>query len=412
VFFFASIPMAPLRQFAARSLALSAPGAQRAAYASSAGPLRQTPLYDLNVSKGGKMVEFGGWAMPVTYGGPDGGIVPSHLHTRRSAGLFDVSHMVPVKIHGKDRAAFMERVVVGDIRDLPANMGTLSLITNDKGGLVDDCIVTNAGDYIYLVINAGHEEKDLPHMEAILADFKAKGGDASIEVIAGSGLLALQGPKAVEVLGRLCPGVDFKTVKFMSGHKMKVAGYECFVTRSGYTGEDGFELGVRREDTLPLATLLLDEPEVLPVGLGARDSLRLEAGLCLYGNDLDDTTTPAEAGLVWTIGGRRKKEGGFTGADIVLKQIADKKVARKRVGFTTEGATARPGSAIFTKDGVAVGTVTSGATSPCLKKPIGMAYVASAHSKVGTELTVEVRNKKQPLTIAKMPFTEPGYFRG
>lgn len=358
------------------------------------------------------MVEFGGWEMPVIYAGAEGGIVHTHLHTRKSAGLFDVSHMVPLRIHGKDRAAFMEKVVVGDIQELPANMGTLSLITNDKGGLIDDCIVTNAGDHIYMVINAGHESKDLPHMEAIMADFKAKGGDVSYEVVEGGGLLALQGPKAVTVMARLCPDVDFSKIKFMSGHWMKVAGYDCFVTRSGYTGEDGFEMGVKKADTLALASLLLEQPEILPVGLGARDSLRLEAGLCLYGNDLDDTTTPAEGGLVWTIGARRKKEGGFTGSDIILKQIANKSVARKRVGFTSEGASAREGSKIFTKEGEQVGQVTSGGLSPCLKKPIGMAYVASKHSKIGTELLVEIRNKKQPLKVAKMPFTEPGYFRG
>lgn len=358
------------------------------------------------------MVEFGGWDMPVIYGGPEGGIVHTHMHTRKSAGLFDVSHMVPVKIHGKDRAAFMERVVVGDIKELPANMGTLSLITNEKGGLVDDCIVTNAGDFIYLVINAGHENKDLPHMDKILADFKAKGGDASYEVIENGGLLALQGPRAVTVMSRLCPDVDFNKIKFMSGHKMKVAGFECFVTRSGYTGEDGFEMGVKQADTVALASLLLEQSEVLPVGLGARDSLRLEAGLCLYGNDLDDTTTPAEAGLVWTIGARRKKEGGFTGADIILKQIAEKKVSRKRIGFVSEGPSAREGAKIFTKEGEEVGKVTSGGLSPCLKKPIGMAYVASKYFKAGTELLVEIRNKKLPLTVAKMPFTEPGYFRG
>eukprot|EP00667_Euglena_gracilis_P009512 EG_transcript_9664 len=358
------------------------------------------------------MVEFGGWEMPVIYAGAEGGIVHTHLHTRKSAGLFDVSHMVPVRIHGKDRAAFMEKVVVGDIKDLPSNMGTLSLIPNAKGGLIDDCIVTNAVDYIYLVINAGHESKDLPHMEGILADFKAKGGDASIEVVEGGGLLALQGPKAVAVMSRLCPDVDFSKVKFMSGHWMKVAGFDCFVTRSGYTGEDGFEMGVKRADTVALASLLLEQPEVLPVGLGARDSLRLEAGLCLYGNDLDETTTPAEAGLVWTIGARRKKEGGFTGADVILKQIADKKVGRKRVGFITDGATAREGAKIFTKDGEEVGRVTSGGMGPCLKKPIGMAYVTTKSSKVGTELLVEIRNKKQPLTVAKMPFIDPGYFRG
>jgi len=394
----------------ARQLAKSAFRSIR--YGSSVADLRKTPLYDTNVSLGGKMVEFGGWAMPVTYGGQEGGIMHTHLHTRANAGLFDVSHMVPVKIHGKDRARFMEHVVVGDIQDLESGMGQLSVIPNHQGGLIDDCIVTNAGEYIYLVINAGHEDKDLPHMEAILADFKAKGGDASIEVIAGGGLLALQGPKAVTVMSRLCPDVDFKKVKFMSGQKMKVAGYECFVTRSGYTGEDGFELGVKREDTVALASLLLEQPEVLPVGLGARDSLRLEAGLCLYGNDLDDTTTPVEAGLVWTMGPRGKKEGKYPGFEIINKQRLEKSATRARVGFTSKGPSAREGADVFNEEGEKVGKVTSGVVSPCLKQPIGMAYVQKRYQKAGNSLLVDVRGKKLPMTITKMPFTEPGYFRG
>lgn len=336
----------------------------------------------------------------------------THMHTRENAGLFDVSHMVPCRVHGKDRAAFMEKVLVGDIQDLPENMGQLSLLPNEQGGLIDDCIVTNAGDHLYLVINAGHEDKDLPHIQKYMDEFKAKGGDVSLEVVTGGGLLALQGPKAVTVMSRLCPDVDFSKVKFMAGMKMKVGGYECFVTRSGYTGEDGFELGVKGEDTVALASMLLEQAEVLPVGLGARDSLRLEAGLCLYGNDLNETTTPVEAGLVWTLGARAKENGGFVGADVILKQRAEKSFTRKRVGFTSKGASPREGSLIFNAEGEQIGNVTSGVVSPCLKHPIGMAYVAKKYQKAGTELFVEVRNKKQPLTIAKMPFTEPGYFRG
>ena len=285
------------------------------------------------------------------------------------------------------------------------------------GGLIDDCIVTNAGDHLYLVINAGHEDKDLVHIQKYMAEFKAKGGDVSLEVVEGGGLLALQGPKAVDVMTRLCPDVDFSKIKFMSGHKMKVGGFECFVTRSGYTGEDGFEMGVKREDTVALASMLLEQPEVcclycrcrlgttqvctahesccftrqvLAVGLGARDSLRLEAGLCLYGNDLDDTTTPSEAVLVWTIGARRKQEGGFVGSDKILGQIKDKSATRKRVGFTSTGPSAREGSPIFTKEGEKVGNVTSGVVSPCLKQPIGMAYVGKGFAKAGVGLPVFV----------------------
>ena len=305
-------PAAPMRAFAG----------------DAASELRRTPLYTLNTELGGTMVEFGGWAMPVKYAGKEGGIMHSHLHTRSAAGLFDVSHMVPLRFHGADRAAFMETFLLGDILELPEGMGTLSSIPNDAGGLIDDCICTNAGDHMYLVINAGHEDKDLPHIQAKLDEFVGAGGDVSMELAGGGGLLALQGPSAVDVLARLCPDVDFAQMAFMSGRKLDIDGRECFVTRSGYTGEDGFEIGVGEAEAESLATQLLEQPEVLPVGLGARDSLRLEAGLCLYGNDLDDTTTPAEAVLMWTVGKRRRAEGGFPGHEVIMQQFKEKSAAR------------------------------------------------------------------------------------
>eukprot|EP00656_Telonema_subtile_P043214 TRINITY_DN49609_c0_g1_i2.p1 TRINITY_DN49609_c0_g1~~TRINITY_DN49609_c0_g1_i2.p1 ORF type:complete len:405 (+),score=113.39 TRINITY_DN49609_c0_g1_i2:76-1290(+) len=382
-------------------------------YAAAAGELRKTPLYDLNVELGGKMVEFGGWSMPVTYGGKEGGILPTHMHTREAAGMFDVSHMVPVRFYGKDRAKFMESFLVGDIQEIPENMGQLSSIPNEQGGLIDDCIVTNAGDHMYLVINAGHEDKDLPHIEALMADFKGKGGDVSMEVATGGGLIALQGPKAVDVMSRLCPDFDFGPMPFMGASWIDVAGTKCFVTRSGYTGEDGFEIGVGGAHAASLAAALLEQPEVRGVGLGARDSLRLEAGLCLYGNDMDDTTTPSEAGLLWTIGKRRRQEGGFVGAETILGQIKDKSlVTRKRIGFTTKGAPAREGMEIFNQEGDKIGSVTSGVSSPCLKQAIGMAYVEKKYFKSGTELQVQVRKKMQPLTVTKMPFVPANYYRG
>lgn len=347
--------------------------------------------------------------MPVTYAGKEGGIMSTHLHTREHAGMFDVSHMIPLRFHGKDRARFMETFLVGDIQELPENMGTLSSIPNAQGGLIDDCICTNAGDHMYLVINAGHEEKDLPHIRAQLEAFD---GDVSMELVENSGLIALQGPKAVKVMERLCPDFQFNSMDFMSGHSMTLDGHQCFVTRSGYTGEDGFEIGVAGDAAASLAGLLLDQPE-MPVGLGARDSLRLEAGLCLYGNDLDETTTPSEAGLLWTIGKRRRAEGGFVGADVILGQIADKKlVKRKRVGFVTQGAPAREGMAVLNGEGEQVGVVTSGVMSPCTKKPIGMAYVEKKYFKSGTELQVQVRKKVQPLTVTKMPFVDANFWRG
>jgi aminomethyltransferase len=207
------------------------------ALSDDAAALRRTPLWEMHREMGATMTGFGGWDMPLKYPGKEGGIMGSHLHTRAAAGLFDVSHMVPLRFHGKDRAAFMETILPSDILGLPENMGTLSSLPNGDAGLIDDCICTNAGDHMYLVINAGHEDKDIPHIEERMSAFD---GDVSMEVVEGGGLLAIQGPKAVDVMARLCPDVDFAGVAFMSGHKMTVDGAECFVTRSGYTGEDGF----------------------------------------------------------------------------------------------------------------------------------------------------------------------------
>ena len=390
------------------------------ALASDAGEeLRRTPLWSLHKELGATMTGFGGWDMPLKYPGKDGGIMGSHHHCRNAAGLFDVSHMVPVKVHGKDRAAFMETFLVGNILELPEHMGTLSSIPNDEAGLLDDCICTNAVDHMYLVINAGHEDKDLPHIRAKMDSFVAAGGEVSMEVTVGDGLLALQGPKAATVLQRLSPEFDIGTMPFMSGYDMAVGGYECFVTRSGYTGEDGFEIKVPGEHAEALARTLLAQEEVLPVGLGARDSLRLEAGLCLYGNDLDDTTNLAEGVLMWTVGKRRREEGGFPGHDILMRQFTEKSAVRKRVGFACEtpdggkrAAPVREGSAIFDAEGEQVGVVTSGVQSPCLGKPIGMAYVASKYQKAGNELFADVRGKKQKLTVTKMPFVPANYYRG
>ena len=239
------------------------------------------------------MTEFGGWDMPLYY---EDGIMAEHKHCRDEAGLFDVSHMVPIRITGADRVAFAEKVFPASVAELPGGQGCLTNMPNANGGLIDDCIITNAGDHLFLVINAGHEDKDLPHMQAILDE---SGLDAQINVIDSPGLLALQGPKAVGVLARLCDDdINFNDFAFMTGRNLSVCGTDCFVTRSGYTGEDGFELTVPTDKAESLAQELLDQPEVKAIGLGARDSLRLEAGLCLYGNEMDDTTSPLEAGLL------------------------------------------------------------------------------------------------------------------
>jgi len=383
--------------------------------ATASGPLRKTPLYDTHVALGGKMVPFGGWGMPVQY--PDG-IVKSHEWTRTSAGLFDVSHMVGVIVRGADRVALMEKLTPADLKSLPEGMGGLTVIPNEDGGVIDDCIVTNAGDHLYMVINAGHEETDLPHIRKYMDEMVRAGADVSLEVLADNGILALQGPKAVSVLQKLVSD-DLKALTFGMAKTMTVAGIEgCYVARSGYTGEDGVEIAVPKgtgsmHGVVQLWEALMADDDVKPVGLGARDSLRLEAGLCLYGNDLDTTTSPAEGSLFWVVAKRRRGEpGSFVGSERILSEIANKSASRKRAGFTIDGAPARSGTPVMNETGEEVGIVTSGSHSPMLKKGIGMAYVKPEYNKVGTELYVTLRKKQQKITITKMPFVPTNYYRG
>jgi len=360
------------------------------------------------------MVEFGGWDMPVQY--PDG-IVKSHEHTRQAAGLFDVSHMLGCVVRGADRVAFMEKLCTADLAGLPEGMGSLTVITNETGGVIDDCIVTNAGDHLYMVINAGHEEVDLPHIKKHMDAFIATGGDVSFETLPTNGILALQGPKAASVLQRLVSD-DLQQIGFMYAKTMSVAGIDgCFVARSGYTGEDGFEIAVpkgsgNKHAVVTLWETLLTDPEVMPVGLGARDSLRLEAGLCLYGNDLDTTTSPAEGTLFWVVAKNRRVPGSFIGSERILEEITNKSAARKRAGFVITGAPARSGTAVLNEAGEEVGVVTSGGHSPILKKVVCMCYVKPEYNKAGTELYVMLRKKKQTITITKMPFVPQNYYRG
>ncbi|XP_053377477.1 aminomethyltransferase, mitochondrial-like isoform X2 [Mercenaria mercenaria] len=305
----------------------------------STGLLR-TGLYDFHVENGAKMVPFAGWEMPVQY---KDSISESHNNIRTQAGIFDVSHMLQTKVSGKDRIKFMESLVVGDIAGLKENQGTLSLFTNEKGGIIDDLIINKTDeDYLYVVSNAGCADKDLPLMMNQAENLRCKGLDVEVDVIC-NGLLALQGPAMVKVLQ---PGLDFdlSELPFMTTKSASVYGInDCRVTRCGYTGEDGVEISVASGRAAELAQHLLNSSKDVDcrlTGLGARDSLRLEAGLCLYGNDIDETTTPIEATLAWTIGKRRKEEGGFPGADIILKQIKEKPKQR-RVGFTSTGPPAR-----------------------------------------------------------------------
>lgn len=371
----------------------------------SEAPLRKTPLHGLHQELGADMTGFGGWDMPLYY--KSLGIMKEHSHCRTQAGLFDVSHMIPLQVLGKDRVKFIERVTVADVQALPVGTGQLSSLPNEKGGLMDDLIVTNMGDHLYMVINAGHEPKDLPHMRNNL-----EGLDASINVLEGRGLLALQGPKAALVLESLCKH-DLKKFQFMTAAKFQVGGVDCFVTRSGYTGEDGFEIMCEGKDAVGLAQKILAHPEVKPIGLGARDSLRLEAGLCLYGNDLDDGKTPIEGGLAWTISKNRREKGGFIGADVILAQLKNPKTVKiKRCGFTNTGPPARSHDKIFNLDGNEVGEITSGVFGPTAKSPVSMGYVQSEYANKGTKLEVQVRGKKYPLTVTPMPFVPHNFFRG
>lgn len=351
------------------------------------------------------MVEFAGWRMPVQYTDSH---INSHMHTRQHCSLFDVSHMLQTKVHGRDRIKFMESLVVADIAELKDNQGTLSLFTNDKGGIMDDLIVTKTDqDHLYVVSNAGCADKDSAHMKAKLAECKAAGLNVDLEFL-DDALIALQGPSMSRVLQE---GVkdDMKKLSFMFSVQTSVFGVPCKITRCGYTGEDGVEISVPSSCVVELTEQLLSNPEVKLAGLGSRDSLRLEAGLCLYGNDIDDTTTPVEAALVWTIGKRRRQSRDFPGAEIIVPQIKAK-TQRKRVGLVSTGPPVRPHTPILNMDGKVIGEVTSGCPSPCLKKNIAMGYVDSAFSKNGTQIQVEVRKKSVPATISKMPFVPTNYY--
>lgn len=375
---------------------------------SSEAPMQKTPLFDFHRAHGGKMVEFAGWSMPVQY--KDSHIV-SHMHTRQHCSIFDVSHMLQSKVHGRDRIKFMESLVVADVAELKDNQGSLSLFTNEKGGIMDDLIVTKTDQgYLYVVSNAGCSDKDSAHMKAKVAELKAAGLDVDLEFLEES-LIALQGPSMSRVLQEGLKD-DLSKLTFMTSTLATVFGIkDCRVTRCGYTGEDGVEISVPRSKVVELTEKLLAHSEVKLAGLGARDSLRLEAGLCLYGNDIDETTTPVEATLVWTIGKRRRQAMDFPGADIIVPQIKAK-TARKRVGLISAGPPVRQHTPILCPEGKVIGEVTSGCPSPCLKHNVAMGYVDAAFTKNGTAVQVEVRKKAVPATISKMPFVPTNYYSG
>jgi aminomethyltransferase len=363
-------------------------------------PLRRTPLYELHRARGARIVAFAGYEMPVQY---PTGIIAEHLHTRAQAGLFDVSHMGQIRLHGAGAVRALEALVPGDLQALAPSRMRYTLLLNEAGGILDDLMATRLDDGVMLVVNAARKDADFAHLAAHLDRA------ITIEPRFDRALLALQGPAAAAVLARHVPGVD--QMPFMSAAEVSLAGARAFVTRSGYTGEDGFEISLVAEDAVAVAERLLTEPEVAPVGLGARDTLRLEAGLCLYGHDIDETTTPIEASLAWTIGKRRREEGGFAGAATVLRQLAEGP-RRRRVGILPDGrAPAREGAAIVDPAGSALGRVTSGGFGPSVGGPVAIGYVDAAHAAEGTALALVVRDVPRPARVARLPFVPTRYYR-
>ena len=358
--------------------------------------LNKTPLYDLHAELGAKFVPFAGYAMPVQYAA---GILKEHLHTREGAGLFDVSHMGQVRLTAPDAAAQLEGLVPGDITALAAGEMRYTMFTNDRGGVLDDLMVTRRDDDVFLVVNAGCKDQDI----ALLRDAL---GTAAVAYDEDRALLALQGPGAVAALARHAS--DVARLAFMNAAAVEIAGVKAWVSRSGYTGEDGFEISVAHDDADGLARTLLAEPEVEAVGLGARDSLRLEAGLCLYGNDLTPEITPVEAGLTWTISKRRRAAGGFPGDAIIQGQIAEGPT-RRRVGIQPSGrAPARAHTPVMVGE-TSIGEITSGGFGPSVGGPVAMGYVDRAHAKAGTEIELDIRGKRHAAAVVKMPFAPHRY---
>jgi aminomethyltransferase len=361
--------------------------------------LQRTPLYDLHVELGAKMVPFAGYDMPVQY---PMGVLKEHLHTRAAAGLFDVSHMGQVILRGPDVALALERLVPVDVLGLKPGRQRYGLFTNDAGGVLDDLMIANRGDHLFLVVNAGCKVADVAHMRAGLPKTEV--------TVIDRALLALQGPLAERVLAEIEPRVTM--MKFMD---QAIFG-DLWISRSGYSGEDGFEISVPNDQAVAFAKRLLAIEGVAPIGLGARDSLRLEAGLCLYGHELDANTTPVEADVAWAIqkvrrtGGERA--GGFPGADIILHQL-EQGAPQKRVGLLPDGrAPMRDGTVLYaTEGGETIGYVRSGGFGPSVERPIAMGYVLSQHAEIGTRLWGDVRGKLLPVTVAELPFRPSTYKR-
>jgi aminomethyltransferase len=375
--------------------------------ASEQQQLLHTPLHGLHVQLGARMVPFAGYSMPVQY---PAGLMAEHHHTREAAGLFDVSHMGQLRLVGPDAAAAFESLMPVDVIDLPVGKQRYGLLLTEEGTIIDDLMFVNRGDDIFVIVNGACKAGDIAHIQQRI------GSRCQVVPMPERGLLALQGPKAVQALVRLVPGVD--KLVFMTGSRFEWNGAELFITRSGYTGEDGFEISVHDAHADALARALLEQAEVKPVGLGARNSLRLEAGLCLYGNDIDTATTPVEAALNWAIQKVRRKggarEGGFPGAQRILGQLQGTvPVERKRVGLIArDRVPVREHTELQDAQGRAVGEVTSGLLGPTINQPVAMGYVPPALAVVGTPLNAIVRGKPVAMEVAAMPFVPNRYYRG
>ena len=374
-------------------------------------PLKRTALHALHAARGGKMVPFAGYDMPVQYAT---GVLREHLHTREAAGLFDVSHMGQIVLRPKsgkleDAALALERLMPQDIVGVAPGRQRYAQFTNAAGGILDDLMVANFGSHLFVVVNAACKAEDEAHLRAGLSNV------CLVEPLADRALIALQGPKASAVLEKFC--AEAPAMRFMDAGPHTVAGIDCFVSRSGYTGEDGFEISVPAEHAEALATALLESSDVLPIGLGARDSLRLEAGLCLYGHDIDTTTTPVEGALEWSIQKSRRhggaRAGGFPGADTILRQL-DNGAPRRRVGLKPEGrAPVREGAALFadTTSSEQIGSVTSGGFGPSVNAPVAMGYLPTSQAAPGALVFAELRGQRLPLRVAAMPFVPNTYKR-
>ena len=374
-------------------------------------PLKHTPLRALHTACGGKMVAFAGYDMPVQFAA---GVLREHLHTRESAGLFDVSHMGQIALRPRsgrveDAALALERLVPQDILAVAPGRQRYAQFTNEAGGILDDLMVANFGTHLFLVVNAACKADDETHLRQNLADV------CVVEPLGDRALIALQGPKAESVLARFC--ADAAAMRFMDSGSHRVDGIDCFVSRSGYTGEDGFEISVPVEAAESLAKALLADGVARPIGLGARDSLRLEAGLCLYGHDIDTTTSPVEGALEWSIQKSRRaggaRAGGFPGADLILAQL-QQGAARRRIGLRPEGrAPVREGALLFADAASSepIGKVTSGGFGPTLNAPVAMGYLPVTHAAPGTSVFAELRGQRLPLRVAAMPFVPNTYKR-